>query len=92
VNVINFSNGHASFDTFKRCPTRHWHRSPGQSGVFGERRFSSSGEAGESAVFYPDTLVGTDSHTTMINGLGIVGWGVGGIEAEAAMLGHRFTS
>ena len=39
-------------------------------------------------VFYPDTLVGTDSHTTMINGLGVVGWGVGGIEAEAGMLGQ----
>lgn len=43
-------------------------------------------EAG--GVYYPDTLVGTDSHTTMINGLGIVGWGVGGIEAEAGMLGQ----
>ena len=40
------------------------------------------------AVLYPDTLVGTDSHTTMINGLGVVGWGVGGIEAEAGMLGQ----
>jgi len=40
------------------------------------------------AVYYPDTLVGTDSHTTMINGIGVVGWGVGGIEAEAAMLGQ----
>ena len=39
-------------------------------------------------VYFPDTVVGTDSHTTMINGLGVVGWGVGGIEAEAAMLGH----
>src|SRR3989475_596915 len=39
-------------------------------------------------VYYPDSLVGTDSHTTMVNGLGIVGWGVGGIEAEAAMLGQ----
>jgi aconitate hydratase len=47
---------------------------------------SSASEHGE--VFYPDTLVGTDSHTTMINGLGIVGWGVGGIEAEAGMLGQ----
>jgi aconitate hydratase len=47
---------------------------------------SSITEKGE--VFYPDTLVGTDSHTTMINGLGIVGWGVGGIEAEAGMLGQ----
>ena len=40
------------------------------------------------AVAYPDTVVGTDSHTTMINGLGVLGWGVGGIEAEAAMLGQ----
>ena len=40
------------------------------------------------ALAYPDTLVGTDSHTTMINGLGVLGWGVGGIEAEAAMLGQ----
>ena len=37
---------------------------------------------------YPDTCVGTDSHTTMVNGIGVVGWGVGGIEAEAAMLGQ----
>jgi aconitate hydratase len=42
----------------------------------------------EGAGAYPDTLVGTDSHTTMVNGLGVVGWGVGGIEAEAAMLGQ----
>ena len=41
-----------------------------------------------SDVAYPDTLVGTDSHTTMVNGLGVLGWGVGGIEAEAAMLGQ----
>jgi aconitate hydratase len=43
---------------------------------------------GETPLAYPDTLVGTDSHTTMINGLGVLGWGVGGIEAEAAMLGQ----
>jgi len=42
----------------------------------------------KSRIYYPDTLVGTDSHTTMINGLGVVGWGVGGIEAEAGMLGQ----
>ena len=42
----------------------------------------------DSGIAYPDTLVGTDSHTTMINGLGVLGWGVGGIEAEAAMLGQ----
>jgi aconitate hydratase len=48
------------------------------------------GERGETGqhMLYPDTLVGTDSHTTMINGLGVLGWGVGGIEAEAAMLGQ----
>jgi aconitate hydratase len=45
-------------------------------------------EIGGELVAYPDTLVGTDSHTTMINGLGVLGWGVGGIEAEAAMLGQ----
>ena len=49
----------------------------------------SSGAHGDGTpVAYPDTLVGTDSHTTMINGLGVLGWGVGGIEAEAAMLGQ----
>jgi len=46
------------------------------------------GTDGADAVAYPDTLIGTDSHTTMINGLGVLGWGVGGIEAEAAMLGQ----
>jgi aconitate hydratase len=43
---------------------------------------------GKNKIYYPDTLVGTDSHTTMINGIGVVGWGVGGIEAEAGMLGQ----
>lgn len=49
--------------------------------------FEGKTENGD-ALFYPDSLVGTDSHTTMINGLGVVGWGVGGIEAEAGMLGQ----
>lgn len=48
-------------------------------------------EQQDAVVLYPDTLVGTDSHTTMINGLGVLGWGVGGIEAEAAMLGQPVT-
>ncbi|MBI2977620.1 MAG: aconitate hydratase AcnA, partial [Rhodospirillales bacterium] len=48
-------------------------------------------EEGGVAEAYPDTLIGTDSHTTMINGLGVLGWGVGGIEAEAAMLGQPVT-
>src|ERR1700736_4565759 len=50
----------------------------------------SETSAGE-PLAYPDTLVGTDSHTTMINGIGVLGWGVGGIEAEAAMLGQPVT-
>ena len=49
--------------------------------------WSSADQSGDQ-VAYPDTLVGTDSHTTMVNGLGVLGWGVGGIEAEAAMLGQ----
>ena len=48
-------------------------------------------DTGKSRQAYPDTVVGTDSHTTMINGLGVLGWGVGGIEAEAAMLGQPVT-
>ncbi|MEV4421938.1 aconitate hydratase [Patulibacter sp. NPDC049589] len=50
--------------------------------------FLKDGKNGAPAQAYPDTLVGTDSHTTMVNGLGVLGWGVGGIEAEAAMLGQ----
>ena len=50
--------------------------------------YLAKGVLAKEGVFYPDTLVGTDSHTTMINGLGIVAWGVGGIEAEAGMLGQ----
>merc|ERR1711935_1291913 len=42
-------------------------------------------------LFYPDSVVGTDSHTTMINGLGVMGWGVGGIEAESVMLGQTIS-
>jgi aconitate hydratase len=50
-----------------------------------------SGDGAGQKTAYPDTLVGTDSHTTMVNGLGVLGWGVGGIEAEAAMLGQPVT-
>ena len=61
----------------------HRHRAPGQPRVPRAR-----GVRRTTGTLYPDTLVGTDSHTTMINGLGVLGWGVGGIEAEAAMLGQ----
>src|ERR1700733_11363499 len=50
--------------------------------------FTTAPDAAGKITAYPDTLVGTDSHTTMVNGLGVLGWGVGGIEAEAAMLGQ----
>src|SRR5688500_13623194 len=50
--------------------------------------FTTEGNEENLPMAYPDTLVGTDSHTTMVNGLGVLGWGVGGIEAEAAMLGQ----
>src|SRR5262245_8866325 len=50
--------------------------------------FATPGAGGKNPLAYLDTLVGTDSHTTMVNGLGVLGWGVGGIEAEAAMLGQ----
>ena len=71
-----------AFDTFKVVP-------PGIGIVHQVNlEYLAKGVLNQSGVYYPDTLVGTDSHTTMINGLGIVGWGVGGIEAEAGMLGQ----
>ena len=75
--------GMQAFDTFKVVP-------PGIGIVHQVNlEFLAKGVLSDAnGVCYPDTLVGTDSHTTMINGLGIVGWGVGGIEAEAGMLGQ----
>jgi aconitate hydratase len=74
--------GMQAFDTFKVVP-------PGIGIVHQVNlEFLAKGVLEAGGVYYPDTLVGTDSHTTMINGLGIVGWGVGGIEAEAGMLGQ----
>ena len=70
-----------------RRAARHRHRAPGQPRV-PRARGRVRRERRTGALAYPDTLVGTDSHTTMVNGLGVVGWGVGGIEAEAAMLGQ----
>ena len=74
--------GMQAFDTFKVVP-------PGIGIVHQVNlEYLAKGVLEQGGVYYPDTLVGTDSHTTMINGLGIVGWGVGGIEAEAGMLGQ----
>jgi aconitate hydratase len=74
--------GMQAFDTFKVVP-------PGIGIVHQVNlEYLAKGVLEKDGVYYPDTLVGTDSHTTMINGLGVVGWGVGGIEAEAGMLGQ----
>src|SRR5271154_269425 len=74
--------GQQAFKTFKVVP-------PGIGIVHQVNlEYLAKGVLSAGDVYYPDTLVGTDSHTTMINGLGIVGWGVGGIEAEAGMLGQ----
>ncbi|HRE13911.1 MAG TPA: aconitate hydratase AcnA [Usitatibacteraceae bacterium] len=74
--------GMQAFDTFKVVP-------PGIGIVHQVNlEYLARGVHQKSGVYYPDTLVGTDSHTTMINGVGVVGWGVGGIEAEAGMLGQ----
>ncbi len=74
--------GMQAFNTFKVVP-------PG-IGIIHQvnLEYLAKGVLASNGVYYPDTLVGTDSHTTMINGIGIVGWGVGGIEAEAGMLGQ----
>jgi aconitate hydratase len=77
--------GQQAFETFSVIP-------PGIGIVHQVNlEFLARGVLSKDAIFYPDTLVGTDSHTTMINGLGVVGWGVGGIEAEAGMLGQPVT-
>ncbi len=74
--------GMQAFDTFKVVP-------PGIGIVHQVNlEYLARGVLHKDNVYYPDTLVGTDSHTTMINGIGVVGWGVGGIEAEAGMLGQ----
>ncbi|TFW33628.1 aconitate hydratase AcnA [Massilia horti] len=74
--------GMQAFDTFGVVP-------PGFGIVHQVNlEYLARGVHNANGVFYPDTLVGTDSHTTMINGIGVVGWGVGGIEAEAGMLGQ----
>ena len=74
--------GMQAFDTFKVVP-------PGIGIVHQVNlEYLARGVHNKAGVYYPDTLVGTDSHTTMINGIGVVGWGVGGIEAEAGMLGQ----
>ncbi|OGS91681.1 MAG: aconitate hydratase [Gallionellales bacterium GWA2_60_18] len=74
--------GMQAFDTFKVVP-------PGIGIVHQVNlEYLARGVQQKDGMYYPDTLVGTDSHTTMINGIGVVGWGVGGIEAEAGMLGQ----
>jgi aconitate hydratase len=85
--------GQTAFDDFKVVPPGtgivHQVNIEHLARVIFSREVASSTDSGETELYaYPDTCVGTDSHTTMVNGLGVVGWGVGGIEAEAAMLGQ----
>jgi aconitate hydratase len=81
--------GQQAFDNFKVVPP--------STGIVHQvnleylARVVFDAEKGDARLAYPDTVVGTDSHTTMINGAGVLGWGVGGIEAEAAMLGQPIT-
>ncbi|MEL7374500.1 MAG: aconitate hydratase AcnA, partial [Pseudomonadota bacterium] len=81
--------GQSAFDNFKVVPPN--------TGIVHQvnleylSRVVFDAERDGNRLAYPDTLVGTDSHTTMVNGLGVLGWGVGGIEAEAAMLGQPIT-
>src|SRR5438874_1932014 len=77
--------GQTGFDNFKVVPPN--------TGICHQVNLEYLGRVVESrdGVAFPDTLVGTDSHTTMVNGLGVLGWGVGGIEAEAAMLGESLS-
>jgi aconitate hydratase len=78
--------GQEAFDNFRVVPPATGIVHQVNLEYLGQVVMTGTGEG--AGVAYPDTLVGTDSHTTMINGLGVVGWGVGGIEAEAAMLGQ----
>jgi aconitate hydratase A / 2-methylisocitrate dehydratase len=85
--------GQTAFDDFKVVPPGtgivHQVNIEHLARVIFSREVEPSTGSGETELYaYPDTCVGTDSHTTMVNGLGVVGWGVGGIEAEAAMLGQ----
>jgi aconitate hydratase len=85
--------GQTAFDDFKVVPPGtgivHQVNIEHLARVIFSREVGSPADSGETELYaYPDTCVGTDSHTTMVNGLGVVGWGVGGIEAEAAMLGQ----
>ena len=79
--------GASAFENFKVVPPGTGICHQVNLEYIGRGVWTSQDESGDQ-VAYPDTLVGTDSHTTMINGLGVLGWGVGGIEAEAAMLGQ----
>jgi aconitate hydratase len=82
--------GQSAFRNFKVVPPNTGIVHQVNLEYLGRVVFEHSDAAGKRQA-YPDTLVGTDSHTTMINGLGVLGWGVGGIEAEAAMLGQAVT-
>ena len=80
--MSSLSGGQGSFDNFRVVPPA--------TGIVHQVNLEYLAKVtwDHEGTLYPDSLVGTDSHTTMINGLGVLGWGVGGIEAEAVMLGQ----
>ncbi|MCX7276121.1 MAG: aconitate hydratase AcnA [Burkholderiales bacterium] len=80
--------GMQAFDTFRVVPPGFGIVHQVNLEYLARGVYKSPKDTAAAPVYYPDSLVGTDSHTTMINGIGVVGWGVGGIEAEAAMLGQ----
>ena len=89
---IEFKRNHHRYEFLKWCQQsfNNFNVIPPGIGICHQvnLEYLARGVLEQDEIYYPDTLVGTDSHTTMINGLGVVGWGVGGIEAEAAMLGQ----
>ena len=89
---MEFKRNHSRYEFLKWCQQsfKSFNVIPPGIGICHQvnLEYLAQGVLEKDGVYYPDTLVGTDSHTTMINGLGVVGWGVGGIEAEAAMLGQ----
>ena len=89
---MEFKRNHSRYEFLKWCQQsfKSFNVIPPGIGICHQvnLEYLARGVLEQDGLYYPDTVVGTDSHTTMINGLGVVGWGVGGIEAEAAMLGQ----
>lgn len=95
-SAIEFERNHERYQFLRwgQCAFKNFRVVPPETGICHQvnleylAHVAMTAELNGAAWVYPDTLIGTDSHTTMVNGLGVVGWGVGGIEAEAVMLGQ----